>query len=154
MSDTAETTDAAKIKDMVDWLRENPDQVQVLEQEAGTQLPGYPSNGCAITLWILLEWAGIDLPRNFMALGLGKELEQRGWTRIKTGEQQAGDVGSTCGLTPRHGIDHIYFVLDALNPTECRVVDNQASYPHFRYTRGHGKSPTTHFLRAPKKEAV
>lgn len=108
----------------------------------------YPSDGCAITLSELLEEAGISVRDTYQALALGKALEARGWKRIPPGQQQRGDVGSTCGDTPHHGVDHVYLVLKVLNPSECIVADNQAHVPHIRPVKGGGKSPTTHFLRA------
>jgi hypothetical protein len=71
----------------------------------------------------------------------------RGWTKISVGQQQAGDVGSTCGEVPHHGTDHIYLVLRTLNVDEMVVADNQEPTPHFRFASGNGKSPTTYFLR-------
>jgi hypothetical protein len=77
-------------------------------------------------------------------------LEKRGGTRIQLGQQKAGDIGSTCKAEPDHGSDHVYLVLRPLNDDEMVVADNQAIVPHMRYASGKGgKTPTTHFLRAP-----
>jgi hypothetical protein len=66
------------------------------------------------------------------------------------GQHQDGDVGTTCGGTPLHGVDHIYFLLHRVNDDEMVIADNQARTPHFRFVSGKGgKSPTTYFLRAP-----
>jgi hypothetical protein len=110
----------------------------------------YPSDGCAITLSVLLEEAGIEVADTFLAFDLGTTLKNdRGWRVIAVGEQQPGDVGSTCRSTPRHGTDHIYLVLKIVNSDEMVVADNQADAPHFRWASGKGgKSPTTFFLRA------
>jgi hypothetical protein len=109
----------------------------------------YPSDGCAITLSVLLQEAGIDIADTYQAIVLGEVLKRRGWTQIPLGSQAAGDVGSTCGQTAHHGTDHIYLVLRPVNQDEMVVADNQAPDPHFRYASGKGKSPTRFFLRAP-----
>jgi predicted chitinase len=114
----------------------------------------YPSDGCAITLSVLLQMAGINVPDTYQAFVLGKLLIGRGWKQIAVGDQAAGDVGSTCGTTPHHGTDHIYLVLKtAANPDEMVVADNQEPVPHFRFASGQGKSPTRFFLRAPNPGA-
>lgn len=111
----------------------------------------YPSDGCAITLSVLLQDAGIDVKDTFQAIELGRVLEnERGWRRIPVGSQEKGDVGSTCGQKPHHGFDHIYLVLRPINPDEMVIADNQEPKPHFRFASGHGgKTPTKFFLRAP-----
>lgn len=108
----------------------------------------YPHDGCAITLSVLMQQAGIDVPDTFPAIALGQELLRRGWKKIQVGQQQRGDVGSTCGPVAHHGTDHIYLVLRDVNDDEMVIADNQASSPHFRFASGQGKSPTTFFLRA------
>jgi hypothetical protein len=109
----------------------------------------YPSDGCAITLSVLLQEAGIAVADTFLAFDLGNTLKNRGWRAVGIGQQQPGDVGSTCGSTPHHGTDHIYLVLRIINSDEMVVADNQADAPHFRWASGKGgKSPTTFFLRA------
>lgn len=110
----------------------------------------YPSDGCAITCSTLLAEAGINVPHTFQALALGNKLKERGWAVVPIGQQQAGDVGSTCGPVAHHGSDHIYFVLKNLNGDEMVIADNQSSSPHFRWASGQGgKTPTRFFLRAP-----
>jgi hypothetical protein len=111
----------------------------------------YPSDGCAITLSVLLQDSGIDVPDTFTAIELGQQLrDKRKWQVIEVGNQQAGDVGSTCGPVPAHGEDHIYLVLQTLNPDEMTIADNQSTRPHFRFASGvGGKTPTKFFLRAP-----
>ena len=109
----------------------------------------YPHDGCAITLSVLLQDAGIDVSDTYQALALGKVLKERGWDVIPVGSQRAGDVGSTCGPDPKPGYDHIYLVLKALSPDEMVIADNQAQNPHFRFASGQGKTPTKFFLRAP-----
>lgn len=82
---------------------------------------------------------------------MGKALrDKREWTPIDVGGQHAGDVGSTYGSEPQHGVDHVYLVLENMNGDEMTVADNQATKPHFRWASGlGGKSPTRFFLRAP-----
>jgi hypothetical protein len=112
----------------------------------------YPQDGCAITLSVLLQEAGIDVPDTYMAIDMSRLLQSRGWTKIVVGGQQNGDVGSTCGEVAHHGTDHVYVVLRVLNPDdpdEMVVADNQEAAPHFRFASGMGKSPSTYFLRAP-----
>lgn len=110
----------------------------------------YPSDGCAITLSVLLQQAGIGVQDTFQALALGNVLKsQRRWQVIPLGQQQTGDVGSTCGTVPHHGYDHIYLVLKVLNSDEMVIADNQQHEPHFRWASGKGgKTPTKFFLRA------
>jgi hypothetical protein len=110
----------------------------------------YPQDGGTITLSVLLQIAGIAVPETYQAIALGRLVkDKRGWQVITVGDQQLGDVGSTCGDEPHHGTDHIYLVLKVLNTDEMVIADNQASEPHFRFASGHSKSPTTFFLRAP-----
>lgn len=108
----------------------------------------YPSDGCAITLSVLLQEAGILVGDTFMAIDIGHVLEARNWQVIPVGLQRVGDVGSTCGNVAHHGRDHVYLVLKVLNPDEMVVADNQAPAPHFRFASGKGRTPTTFFLRA------
>lgn len=109
----------------------------------------YPTDGCAITLSVLLQEAGGDISDTFTAFGMGNALMKRGWTKVPLGQQQAGDVGSTCGLTPSHGSDHVYLVLKVSNADEMVIADNQQPHPHLRYVSGQGgKTPTKFFLRA------
>ena len=67
---------------------------------------------------------------------------------ISNGQQQPGDVGSTCGTTPNHGFDHIYLLLQRVDADEMVIADNQSSKPHTRFVSGKGKTPTKFFLRA------
>lgn len=115
----------------------------------------YPHDGCAITLSVLLQNAGINVPDTYQAIVLGNALKsKRNWQVIAVGQQQPGDVGSTCGSEPHHGSDHVYLVLKKLNDDEMVIADNQAPRPHFRYASGiGGKTPTKFFLRAPKNGA-
>jgi hypothetical protein len=110
----------------------------------------YPSDGCAITMSVLLQDAGIDVADTYQAIALGTALvTRRNWKVAPVGQQQAGDVGSTCGSRPHHGTDHIYLVLRVLNSDEMVIADNQDTAPHFRYASGiGGKTPTRFFLRA------
>jgi len=110
----------------------------------------YPQDGCAITLSVLLQEVGIDVPDLYTAIDFGAELrEKRQWQVVPVGQQREGDIGSTCGATPHHGYDHVYLVLHVLNDDEMVIADNQATQPHFRYASGQGgKTPTKFFLRA------
>ena|SRR5271165_714556 len=110
----------------------------------------FPSDGCAITLSILLQGAGISVPDTYKAFDLGNLLKGKNWKTIPVGTQRDGDIGSTCGSQPHHGQDHIYLVLRAVNSDEMVVADNQKSEPHFRYASGKGGVIATRFfLRAP-----
>ena len=133
----------------------NPDGLQAAEADAAVKLLNfdgevYPADGCAITQSCLLQSIGIAVPDTFQAIGFGDMLKKRGWKVVAIGQQQAGDIGSTCGPVAHHGSDHVYLVLRPLNADEMVVADNQASAPHFRYASGKGgKTPTKFFLRAP-----
>jgi len=132
-----------------------PDQLQQAQHIAAKRLLDfdgevYPADGCAITLSVLLQQAGIVVADVFQAITLGKVLSKRGWKRVELGQQKAGDVGSTCGATADHGRDHIYLVLKPVNADEMVIADNQQPQPHFRWVSGKGgKTPTKFFLRAP-----
>lgn len=136
-------------------LAANPNTLEAAQKEAALELyrfdgEKYPADGCAITQSTLLRQAGIDVPFTFQALALDKLLQSRGWLKIPVGQQKAGDLGSTCVAYPRHGSDHIYLVLHDMNGDEMIIADNQATAPHLRAASGAGgKTPTTHFLRAP-----
>ena len=93
----------------------------------------------------------MSVPDTFQAIALGNLLKSdRNWKVVSVGEQKPGDVGSTCGPQPHHGTDHIYLVLEVLNPDEMVVADNQQPRPHFRFASGQdGRTPTRFFLRAP-----
>lgn len=109
----------------------------------------YPHDGCAITLSVLFGDAGINVPPIYQAIELGRYLKGvRKWKEIPLGEQQEGDVGSTCGDIANHGSDHIYLILKKLNDDEMLIADNQLNRPHFRYVSGQGKTATKFFLRA------
>ena len=111
----------------------------------------YPSDGCAITLSVLLQEAGISVADTYRAFDLANTLKQRGWQVVPIGQQSPGDVGSTCGPEPHHGTDHVYLTLKLVNSDEMVIADNQLDAPHFRWASGKGgKSPTTFFLRAPR----
>lgn len=135
-------------------LASDANQLQAAQHVAAARLLAYdgehyPTDGCAITLSVLLQDAGITVQDTYLAIDLGNVLKKRGWQVIAVGNQKQGDVGSTCGTQPQHGVDHIYLVLEALNQDEMVVADNQATAPHFRFASGKGgKSPTKFFLRA------
>ena len=110
----------------------------------------YPADGCAITLSVLMQGAGFDVPDLYWAIDVPAMLLARGWIEVPPGGPRAGDIGSTCRTEKHHGEDHVYLVMRAVNEDEMVVVDNQAAYPHFRWASGQGgKTPTTMFYRAP-----
>lgn len=145
--------DAAQIPALIAFAS-NAVNLQNGERAAAKKLlafdgENYPSDGCAITQSCLLQAAGIAVPDTYLAIAFGTMLQARGWKVIAVGQQQAGDIGSTCKAQPDHGNDHVYLVLKPVNADEMVIADNQANAPHFRYASGQGgKTPTTHFLRA------
>lgn len=147
------TTDHENIASLITTLS-NSNSLQSAQHTAAKRLLAYdgeiyPSDGCAITLSVLLQSVGIDVPDTFKAIELGKVLQNRGWKVIPVGQQKKGDVGSTCGTQAHHGYDHIYLVLEVMNIDEMVIADNQSGSPHFRFASGKGgKTPTTFFLRA------
>jgi hypothetical protein len=153
-------SDAERIAGLVK-LASNQAQLIQAQHEAAQRLLKYdgevfPHDGCAITLSVLLQRAGIDVPDTYRAIDLGNVLKgDRHWAPVPLGEQQVGDIGSTCGAVAQHGSDHIYLVLKLVNDDEMVVADNQAPGPHFRYASGiGGKTPTHFFLRAPGAPAA
>ncbi len=118
---------------------------------AAASLPGYPTNGCAAHLSMLLRQSGIDVPVTWGAGKLAHLLAERHWTRISVGKQMPGDVGVTFDNDPTPaGADHIYLVVETLGPDEMMVADNQRKVDklHSRFANGKGKTPTEYFLRA------
>ena len=140
-------------------IASNPQTLQAAQAVAAQRLLNYdgekyPQDGCAVTLSVLLQESGINVPDTYMAIDMCRLLQTRGWTEIAVGEQRKGDVGSTCGAVAHHGTDHVYVVLrDLGSGDEMVVADNQEPAPHFRFASGNGKSPTTYFLRAPNVSA-
>src|ERR1051326_7255574 len=109
-------------------IASNPAQLVAAQHTAAARLLKathieYPHDGCAITLSVLLQDAGIAVPDIYMALAMGDALKKRGWEVVPVGEQEAGDVGSTCGTEPHPGYDHIYLVLKKLSPDEMVIAD-------------------------------
>lgn len=146
--------DEAKIQKAIQ-IANNPAAYQKVQQEAAEELfrlahEDWPRDGCAINLSNLLQAAGMPVPDILQALTLGRHLrDHRGWQVIPKGQQQPGDVGSTCGSTPNHGFDHIYLVLQRVDDDEMVIADNQKPKPHTRFVSGKGgKTPTKFFLRA------
>jgi len=137
----------------------DPEQLRAAQALAARKLlredgTVYPADGCAITLSVLMQGAGFDVPDLFWALDVPAMLLARGWAEVTPGSQRAGDIGSTCRAERHHGEDHVYLVLRAVNEDEMIVVDNQAASPHFRWASGQGgKTPTTMFYRAPDPTA-
>jgi chitosanase len=148
----APATDGAAIDKLV-ALGADPQSLRAAQAIAAQRLLAFdrevfPHDGCAVTLSVLMQQAGIEVSDIYPAIELGQVLQRRGWKKIPIGQQQRGDVGSTCGPVAHHGTDHIYLVLRDVNQDEMVIADNQASSPHFRFASGNGKSPTTFFLRA------
>jgi hypothetical protein len=87
-------------------LASDPDQLIAAQHVAAKRLLDfdgevYPSDGCAITLCVLLQEAGIAVPDTFQAITLGSSLKsKRARQVIGVGDQKDGDVGSTCGTQP------------------------------------------------------
>lgn len=107
-------------------------------------------NACAATLSEFLIASGIGVPVTLGAGNLAKRLKNdRQWTPIDVGKQQAGDVAVTKDLTAPAGADHIYLVVERIDADEMVIADNQDPGPHKRYASGHGKTPVEYFLRAP-----
>jgi hypothetical protein len=150
-------SDGEAISDLL-AIASNPQTLQAAQAVAAQRLlvydgEKYPQDGCAITLSVLFQEAGVDVADTYMAIDMCRVLQSRGWTKITVGDQQRGDVGSTCGTTAHHGTDHVYVVLRDLNVDEMVVADNQEPAPHFRFASGKSQSPTTYFLRAPNVSA-
>ena len=148
----AAAADAGAIDRLV-GLASSPQNLRAAQAIAAQRLLAFdsevfPHDGCAITLSVLMQQAGIEVSDTFPAIALGQALQRRGWKKITVGQQQKGDVGSTCGTVAHHGTDHIYLVLRDVNDDEMVIADNQETSPHFRFASGNGKSPTTFFLRA------
>ena len=148
----AAAADAGVIDRLVE-LASSPQNLRAAQAIAAQRLLAFdrevfPHDGCAITLSVLMQQAGIEVSDTFPAIALGQALQRRGWKKIPVGQQQKGDVGSTCGTVAHHGTDHIYLVLRDVNDDEMVIADNQETSPHFRFASGNGKSPTTFFLRA------
>jgi hypothetical protein len=109
----------------------------------------YPKDGCAITLSVLLQDAGIPIRDIFWALEITNELKARGWQMVANADRRPGDIGTTCADVPMHGDDHVYLVLENTGEDEMLVADNQHTEPHPRWISGKGgKTPTKYFLRA------
>ena len=146
----AAAADAGAIDRLV-GLASSPQNLRAAQAIAAQRLLAFDRevhDGCAITLSVLMQQAGIEVSDTFPAIALGQALQRRGWKKIPVGQQQKGDVGSTCGTVAHHGTDHIYLVLRDVNDDEMVIADNQETSPHFRFASGNGKSPTTFFLRA------
>ena len=109
-------------------------------------------NACAATLSEFLNAAGIDVPITLGAGRLARRIADRGWRRVRVGNQRAGDVGVTFDNTSPSGADHIYLVVQVLDPDKMMIGDNQAPRPHVRYASGRGRTPTEYFLRAPEED--
>ena len=93
----------------------------------------------------------LDDPSDFKSymLRFHQHIDSRGWVHIPVGEQIPGDIGVTFDLGGNPGADHVYLVVKRMNDDEMMIADNQAKTIHQRFARGHGKTPTDYFLRAP-----
>jgi hypothetical protein len=119
------------------------------QAEAKKAWPPFPHNGCAANLSALLRQSGIKVD---MTLGAGKLAhilrDDREWSKIEIGDQNAGDVGVTYDEGGNPGADHIYLCVQRIDNDEMMISDNQATTPHHRFASGNGKTPTEYFLRA------
>jgi hypothetical protein len=108
----------------------------------------YPSDGCAITLCVLLQEAGIAVPDTFQAITLGNFIEvQESLAGHRSWRPKRWRCWFDLWDTAHHGFDHIYLVLKVLNSDEMVVADNQQANPHFRFASGKGgKTPTKSFF--------
>lgn len=147
--------DADKIPVLID-VGSDPASIKEVQALAAATMSSihikYPRKSCAATLSHFLRKAGIDIPVTTGAQNLADRIHfNRGWTKIKVGKQQAGDVGvcfSMANDVP--GADHIYLVIQAVDEDLMVIVDNQhQGDTHRRYASGKGgKTPTEYFLRA------
>ncbi|HDT6047477.1 TPA: hypothetical protein QHC14_005520, partial [Raoultella planticola] len=145
-------SDKEKMIEVMNIAR-TPARYEKVQEVAASELfklthESWPHDGCALNLANLLQEGGIAVPDITQALALGNYLhDERKWEKIPVGQQQAGDVGSTCGPTAHHGYDHIYLVLERQDSDKMVIVDNQKPQPHERLASGKGKTPTKFFLR-------
>lgn len=148
----APLSDKEKIRKVLD-IANTPARYENVQAVAAIELfklahEQWPHDGCALNLANLLQAGGIAVPDMTQALALGNYLrDNRKWEVISVGEQQPGDVGSTCGPVAHHGYDHIYLVLERIDNDKMRIADNQEPTPHERLASGNGRTPTTFFLR-------
>lgn len=115
---------------------------------------------CAATLSCFLNEGGIPVVKTVGAGNLARRLEERGWQKVKVGEQRAGDVGVTVDADPsRPGADHVYLVSERIDDDLMFIADNQmVGRRHHRTASGEkkgemrgGRTGTAYFLRAPQK---
>ena len=145
-------SDKDKMIEVINIAR-TPARYEKVQEIAASELfklthESWPHDGCALNLANLLQEGGIAVPDVTQALALGNYLhDERKWQKIPVGQQQPGDVGSTCGPTAHHGYDHIYLVLERQDSDKMVIVDNQQPLPHERLASGKGKTPTKFFLR-------
>lgn len=150
--DIGPISDKDKIIEVMN-IAKTPARYDKIQEVAAIELfklahENWPHDGCALNLCNLLQEGGIPVPDIMQALALGNYLrDKREWKIIPVGQQQPGDVGSTCGETTHHGYDHIYLVLERINDDKMIIADNQKPVPHERFASGKGKTPTKFFLR-------
>lgn len=149
---------AVRVADRLVSLARDPNTRASFQATAAKRLLAYdgevyPRDGCAITMSVLLQAAGLTIPDTYQAFQLGQLLRDRGWKMVPFWEQQPGDLGSTCGLHPQHGVDHIYLVVEMENTDpatgEMLIADNQDPRLHTRRINDGKKASTKFFLRAP-----
>jgi hypothetical protein len=144
-------SDAARIPKLIE-RGGTAEGLKAAREEAEDAWQFYPTNGCAAHLSALLRQSGIDVRMILGAGALARTIEQRGWERIRVGDQQPGDVGVTFDNDPTPpGADHIYLVVKRLGDDEMMIADNQRrrDETHSRFASGRGgKTPTEFFLRA------
>ena len=139
-------------------LGSNTTSIQHIQDLAAKEMQkaglGYTlHNACAATLSEFLIASGIGVPVTLGAGNLARRLkEDRQWTPVDVGKQQAGDVAVTKDLTAPAGADHIFLVVKRVDADEMVIADNQDPGPHQRFASGHHKTPVQYFLRAPGYE--
>jgi hypothetical protein len=129
------------------------------KQIAGTIVNNDPSNMhncCAATMSCLLDFAGIYVGVREAVTDLAPYLEnERLWQRVNAAAPiQNGDVGVFLAANGAE-LHHIYLVIDATDPANPVVADNQGPGAHVRPVAGgampgvgNAASPTSYFLRA------
>jgi hypothetical protein len=75
-------------------IASNPKMLQAAQAVAAQRLlvydgEKYPQDGCAITLSVLLQEAGVDVADTYMAIDICGVLQSRGWTKIAVGSRKA-----------------------------------------------------------------
>lgn len=96
LADSAEFTDGSRIDKLLS-IAGTAASLQNAQDIAAQRLKDYdgeiyPSDGCAITLSVLLQKSGIEVEDTFMAIDMCRVLKDRGWERISIGDQRRGTL--------------------------------------------------------------